>query len=97
MNKSGMFDYCVLDDGSYFGDISALLDEPNEYSYLCNPFAEKPVQLLSINSDDFLSICDKYRYSKKSMMNKALKRKAMFDNYKKVTLICYMKAIQKKP
>ena len=30
-------------------------------------------------------------------MNKAMKRKQMFNNFKNVTLICYMKAIQKKP
>ena len=57
MNKSGMFDYGILEDGSYFGDISTLLDEPNEYSYLGNPFAQKPLQLLTINTNDFLNIC----------------------------------------
>jgi hypothetical protein len=43
MDRRGLFDYGVLGEGSYFGDISALLDEPNEYSYCCNPFGEKPL------------------------------------------------------
>lgn len=33
MNHDGLLDYAVLGDGSYFGDISALFDEPNQYSY----------------------------------------------------------------
>lgn len=48
MDKRGLFDYGVLEEGSYFGDISALLNEPNEYSYFRNQFCEKPLQLLSI-------------------------------------------------
>ena len=75
MNKKGIFDYGVLDEGSYFGDISTLLDEPNEYSYFSNPFAEKPVQLLSIDSSEFLKICEKYQYSKEIMTTRAIKRK----------------------
>ena len=29
-----MIEYGVLNEGSYFGDISVLLDEPNQYSYI---------------------------------------------------------------
>jgi len=51
MDKFGMIEYGMLSDGSYFGDISIILDEPNEYSYYFNPYTEeKPLQMLSIES-----------------------------------------------
>lgn len=34
MNSDSMIEYGVLNEGSYFGDISVLLDEPNQYSYI---------------------------------------------------------------
>ena len=43
MNKHGVYDYCSLNDGSYFGEISLLLNEPNKYSYFWNQFQEQPL------------------------------------------------------
>ena len=37
MDQSGMYDYGILKAGSYFGDISILLNKPNKYSYFYNP------------------------------------------------------------
>jgi hypothetical protein len=37
MNKAGLFNYGILGQGSYFGDISLFLDEPNQFSYFYNP------------------------------------------------------------
>lgn len=51
MNKDGQYEYGILDEGSYFGDISLLLGEENEYSYFYNPFSEKPINLLQIDGD----------------------------------------------
>ena len=38
MDKNGLYEYGIIHEGSYFGEISLLLDEPNEYSYCYNPF-----------------------------------------------------------
>ena len=58
MNKSGMYDYGVIQEGSYFGDISILLNEPSDYSYMYNPYSNKPILMLSITSDKFLKLCE---------------------------------------
>lgn len=44
-----MFEYGRLSKGSYFGDISILNDEPNEYSYYVNPYSEVPLEMLEID------------------------------------------------
>jgi len=56
MNKDGLYDYGMLGEGSYFGDISLLLDQPEEFTYLYNPYHEKPIMMLAINSSKFLEI-----------------------------------------
>jgi hypothetical protein len=43
MNKEGLFIYGILEEGSYFGDNSLLLDQPNQFSYFYNPHAPDPV------------------------------------------------------
>ena len=72
MNKNGLFDYGRLSEGSYFGDISTLENEVNEYSYFSNPHTDKSVQFLSIDSSVFLKICEKYQFSKQIMKEKAV-------------------------
>ena len=57
MNKDGLYDYGMLSEGSYFGDISLLLNQPEEFSYFYNPYHEKPIMMLAINSAKFLEIC----------------------------------------
>lgn len=37
MDKNGLYEYGNLKAGSYFGDISILLDQPEEFSYFYNP------------------------------------------------------------
>ena len=39
MNKEGLFNYGILRQGSYFGDVSILLDIPNQCSYYYNPLS----------------------------------------------------------
>ena len=43
MNHNGMFEYAMLHEGSYFGDISLFFDEPSEYSYFVHPYNNKPI------------------------------------------------------
>ena len=38
MEAIGLYNYGILKKGSYFGDISILLNKPNEFSYLYDPF-----------------------------------------------------------
>jgi len=57
MDKNSIFEYSKLETGSYFGDISIFFNEPNEYNYCFDPYAEKSVYFLSINSNNFIRIC----------------------------------------
>ena len=52
---------------------------------------------ISISADDFLSVCDKYPLARELLLHKATKRRTMFENYKSIILIKYMKAIRKNP
>jgi len=53
MDANGQYQYGILGEGSYFGDISAMLNEPNEFSYLYNPYI-KQVDVLKIELVDWL-------------------------------------------
>lgn len=65
MSKDGFCDYGILYEGSYFGDISVLLNQPNQFSYFYNPFQEngpnkmmpRAIRLLSIDKDVFKEVC----------------------------------------
>ena len=95
MDKTGMYDYGVINEGGYFGDISVLLNQPSEFSFFYNPHSGKPVMLLSLPSETFMSICDDYPVVKEILVARAHKRKEMFENYKSILLIKYMKTIEK--
>ena len=58
MNKSGMIRYGTLSEGSYFGDLSILRNEPNEFSYFIDPYANKPNEFLKLNGKIFTSILE---------------------------------------
>jgi hypothetical protein len=88
-----MYEYAVLGKGSYFGDISILLNQPNLYSYAFNDFQPVSLQLLTISSAEFLQICDDYKFSKDVMTLKAQKRAEKFNNYKTLKLLKYMKTL----
>lgn len=72
MNKEGLYEYGMLEKGSYFGDISILLDKSSEYSYFYNPYNEKPLLLLSIHADDFIRICNEYPLAKDILTQRAI-------------------------
>ena len=57
MDQNSFFEYTKLESGTYFGDVSVFLNEPNEYNYCYDPYGEKSIQFLSINSDEFIRIC----------------------------------------
>lgn len=95
MNNECTYEYGILSKGSYFGDISILLNNPNFYSYAYNDLQPIPLQLLSISSENFLSICDQFSFSKDVMTLKAKKREEKFNNYKTLKLLKYMKTLIK--
>lgn len=74
MNKEGLYEYGILSDGSYFGEISVLFDQPNEYSYFYNPNADKPIQMLTVEADLFTQICKKHPLSMETLVKRARKR-----------------------
>lgn len=74
MSKDGTFQYGTLFEGSYFGDISILLDEPNQFSYYFDPFAKRPVLMISIARNNFLDICKKHPIAHENMVSKAKER-----------------------
>ena len=93
MNKECAYDYGALEDGSYFGDISILLNEPNNFSYTFNNLSGTPLQLLSISADKFMNICDKFPISKDILTKQAIERKKIFLNYKTIKILSFMKTI----
>ena len=64
MNQQGFYEYGLLEKGSYFGDISVLLNEPNQFSYTFNLKQAKNLLLLSIPAAEFLEICEEYSFSR---------------------------------
>jgi signal-transduction protein with cAMP-binding, CBS, and nucleotidyltransferase domain len=97
MNKEGLYEYGTLSDGSYFGDISLLLDQKEEFSYFYNPHHHKPITMITIRAEKFLEICNKYPLSKDVMMKRSNEKNQIFRNYKTITLIKYMRGIIRKP
>lgn len=50
MNSDAMYEYAVLKEGNYFGDISVLLGQSSDYSYCYNHFNEKALMMMSITA-----------------------------------------------
>ena len=101
MDKNCLYHYGLLEVGSYFGDISVLQGTPNQFSFCYNvdekesELIDKSLYLLSVPAKDFAHICDKHPTAKEVMERKSLKRQEHFDQYKRITLIKYMKALVK--
>ena len=93
MDKTGNLQYGILQEGSYFGDISVINEEPNEYSYFYDhQNKDKQIQLLAIDGKVFNQICDKYPISKDVFHERAKKRKKMFQAFKTISLLKIMKS-----
>jgi len=54
MNNNGHYEYAILEEGSYFGEMSILEKKPSYYSYFYDNYSDKPLILLSIKSQDFV-------------------------------------------
>lgn len=97
MDKNGIYEYGIIHEGSYFGDISAIFDEPNEYSFCYNPYSERSIQLLAIDADDFIKICRSYPCSFEVVLQRAYNKKFIYQSYKSIILLSFMKQLQKQP
>jgi hypothetical protein len=86
MNKECAYEYGSISEGSYFGDISVLLREPNSFSYVSNDYENTPLQLLRIESHKFMNICDNFPCSKEVLIAQAKDRNETFHNYKTIRL-----------
>lgn len=95
MDSNNRFRYTTLSEGSFFGEMSLLLDEENEYSYSYN-FYEKVAILLFINAQTFNQICNQNKGDAKYLEKIARQRKVKFNKFKKTVLLSHMKAILKK-
>lgn len=60
MDETGWYEYGIMQDGGFFGDISCMLDTLNEFNYMYNPYSSKPVLLLSIPCDKFMRILESF-------------------------------------
>jgi CRP-like cAMP-binding protein len=97
MNKQGLYEYGTLGAGSYFGDISVLQDKPNTFSYFYNPQGDSHVILLSVKREAFREIIDTHPLAKDILTRNAEKRLLIFEEYKSLVLLKYMKHIVKNP
>lgn len=93
LDRDCVHEYGRLNQGSYFGEISPIFDEPNGFSYGYNPFDKRSVQCLMINCHDFLRICRQYPLSYEVILRRAWNRKKMFENYKSYNIIANIKKI----
>ena len=99
MDHAGMYDYGIIQKGSYFGDVSVILQKPNEFSYLYDPnYGEaKPLYLFRIPAKTFMSLLDRYPLEKENWIERAKKRQDFFQSYKALTLLKTMKSVVKNP
>jgi len=97
MDKNGLYHYGTVKEGSYFGDISLMLEEPEEFSFYFDPYHTKPILMLEVPSEKFLEICSRYPLDKEVMRQRALDKKQIFQNYKVIMLIKIMKGIFNNP
>lgn len=97
VDPTGLYVYGILQDGSYFGDISALLKRSNEFNYMYDPYYHKPVLLLKIDRQKFYELLEKYPGAKEILEERAKKRLEIFRNYKIISMMRYMKYICANP
>lgn len=74
MNKNGQYPYGHLEDGSIFGEFTALTGNKSLFSYFYNHFDTKPLVLLSVRKDIFLQICDRHPLVKEALIRRGRKK-----------------------
>lgn len=92
MDSQKLFRYTTLSEGSFFGEMSLLGNELNEYSY-CYNYYEKPAVMLFIDGDQFLQICNDHKGESLFLKKIAKHRKSKFNKFKKSVLMSHIKAV----
>jgi hypothetical protein len=95
MNKNGIYEYGIIHECGYFGDISILLNQPSEYAYYNNH--DSDIAMLCLDAKSFLAICNQHPYSRDLLKERAKQRRKMFENYKTKVLLKMMKTVVKFP
>lgn len=97
MDSLGLYQYAVLSKGSYFGDISIMLERQNVFTYMYNPLVQESIPLImyQIKRDKFLDIINYYPYERSLWKKRAQRRLDLFESYKSMTLLKIMKRILK--
>lgn len=90
-DKTKKFVYGKLEKGSCFGDISLLTNEPNKFSYIFNEIDDQNLYLLSIDSLQFMNICQNEPLSLDTMTERAISKNITFESYKKLVILSLMK------
>ena len=90
-----MYEYGIIQDSSYFGDISILLNQPSDYAYY--NYNDSDITMLILDAKQFLEICNQHPFSRDILKENAQKRRKMFENYKTKILLKMMKTIVNKP
>ena len=73
MNKSGMYEYGIIHESGYFGDVSILLNQPSEYSYYNNN--DSDIAMLALEAKTFLKICNQHPFSRDLLVERANQRR----------------------
>ena len=53
--------------------------------------------MLALDAKEFIEICNRHPVAKEILLERAYKRREMFENYKTIILVKFMKCIQKDP
>jgi hypothetical protein len=72
MDKNGMYEYGIIHDDGYFGDISILLNQPSEFAYYNNHYSD--IAMLTLDSKNFLDICSQHPFSRDILVDRAKQR-----------------------
>ena len=95
MNKEGLLMYGILGEGSYFGDLSVMSDEPNEFAYYVDPYSNKPNEFLQIDGQVFKEVLSSFPLSKSIFERRAQNREDIFHSYKTIALLKIMKCARR--
>ena len=57
-----MYEYGIIHDSGYFGDISILLNQPSDYAYY--NYNDSDITMLTLDAKKFLEICNQHPFSR---------------------------------
>ena len=67
-----MYEYGIIQQNGYFGDISILTNQPSEYAYFYNP--QYATTLLYLDANEFMKILKDHPVTKEHLVERAKQR-----------------------